>query len=133
MSKLVYAVMSVVILEFALYLFGGTTVQNTTLLGLLLNPTESNLLWVAFIAAVSLGITSIIASAFYQINTFGIYAILVGGIMTFGVTIFNFYTYIRGALTDYGLSSAPILASLAVMPLLIFYVAALLEWTRSNS
>lgn len=134
MSKYIYALISVIIIEFALYLFAGATYSNTTLLSLILNPSASSTFWTtALTVLTAIAAVAVVATAFFQINTFGVYAGVAGATFTFGYTIFNLWRYITGTLSGLGFTSSTQLAAFVIAPLLIFYIVATLEWARSNS
>jgi hypothetical protein len=133
MSKFTYALLSVVVIEFALYLFGGTTYGNSTVLSLILNPDASNALWIGAVALLATAAVGIVASAFFQINTFGVYAVFGTTALTFGYTIFNLFKFVNGQLSDIGVQSAMQISSIIIAPILIFYLVSIVEWARSNT
>ena len=136
MGKYVYAVMMVFTIEFALYLFGGTTYSSTSLFGILFNPSIllSSPLYIAItVALAAFAASAIIPLNTFQINIYALYAGLAAAFISFSLSIVHLWTFINlqlsGALT---IQMAQIIATLITAPFLAYYLISTAEWVRGN-
>ena len=135
MAKMLYALLTVFSIELALWWFGGTTTASTSLFSLLSNPSSTSTLFVVFIAAIgTLAAGTIVASAFYQINIFGVYAGVAGISIYFALSIMTFFNFIHGQLSSLGSETFAVpIAAIIVAPILLMYIVSTMEWVRSNT
>ena len=136
MGKYIFAVLTVFAVEFALYLFGGQNISQTSLFGILFNPSGigSNALYIAITLAVTtFGVASIIPGNIYQNYISLFYVGIVAIFITFALSLSHFYVFIYGELqpllTD---DFARAITILITAPLLAFYIMSSLEWIRGN-
>lgn len=135
MGKFVYAIMMVFMIEYALWLFGGTSYVTTSLFGILFNPTtllSSQLYILITFALAAFAASVIIAGNFYQINIYALYAGVVAAFFSFIFSIVHLYTFLYGQLESIYVEMAGPITILITAPLLIFYLISCLEWVRSN-
>ena len=137
MGKITGALIMVFLIEVSLVFFGGTSYNNSALYSFLINPTGFTTM--VFYAAMLLILTAsaaatIVPTSFYQINQWALFAAAGIGFITFIASITHLWAFINGQLV--GIFSNPsiggITASLITGPLLIFYMVAVVEWTRQN-
>lgn len=134
MSKFTYALLSVVMIEVLLQLLGGSTIATTDLYNFLINPIVNAEVWKLALAALTVGVAAIVATSFFQINTYAIYAGVSIVAITFGAVLFDLFSFIQGQLSGMmGATVATQVTMVIVAPMIIFYMMAALEWTRSNS
>lgn len=135
MAKMAYALMSIIIIEMALYFFAGTDYSNTTLMDLVLNPSIilNNAWYIAVAAAlVIFAASAIIPGSFVQINIYALYAGLASAALTFTAVLVDFWTFLNGSLSGINQTLSSLILGLTIVPLIIFYITAIVEWVRQN-
>ena len=134
MGKFVYAIMLVFFIEFALYFFAGADYAQTSLFGFILNPSDSSVFYVLLYAAIfALGTVGIVATAFFQINIYGVYAGMAAVLLTFFMSIVHLVGFLDSSLASkISPEFSLFIISLISAPLIIFYLIATIEWVRSN-
>ncbi len=135
MGKMIYALMTVIIVEMALYFFGGTTYASTSVFSLLQNPENltSSTFYDLFVVALAVfAAATIIVGNFYQINIYGVYAAIGAAVLTFAISIVNLYLFVYGRLSDLTADFAMMISIFIIMPILLTYILAIVEWVRSN-
>ena len=135
MGKYTYAVLTVFLIELALWLFGGTSYSTTSIFDVLLDPSTliSNPFYIAVIAALALlGVSAIIPGTFIQINIYALYASLAGIFLSFSISIAHLWIFINGQLTDMSSQFALVIPTIIVAPFLLFYLISTVEWVRGN-
>lgn len=135
MGKMTYALLTVLLIEMALYFFGGTSYTHSNLFMLISNISgiESNQMWIAIMAALALGTAGIVASAFFQLNTYAIYAGIGVFVITFGLSIAHLGAFLYGQLNSIAPQVAQIITMLIIAPFLISYIIAVMDWVRNNT
>ena len=137
MGKFIYAVMMVFSIEFALYFFGGSQFSQTSLFGILFDPTTilSNPLYstVILVTLAAFAASVIIPGNFYQINIFALYAGIMVVFITFSLSIVHLWQFMYGQLSAISVDFAQPITILIVSPLLAFYLITGIEWVRSNT
>jgi len=131
-----YALLSIFFIEFALWMFGGKDYSNTSLFNLIFNfesITSSDLYSVLYLALIAFAGATIVASSFYQFNSFGVYAGISVVLLGFLAVLGNFAGFIHGQLVSHLFDFATPITMLIVAPLVIFYGMAVVEWVRSNN
>lgn len=134
MGKFIYALMAVICIELAIWLFAGAEYAETSLFNLIKEPTSSKVFYQLIISAIS-GITAtvIIASVFSQFNIYGVFAGVAASLATFGLSIFHFVQFVYGETSSILSQELAILLSVVLTaPLAITYLISTLEWIRSN-
>ena len=135
-SKFIYAVMTVFMVELAVWLFGGSTYGNTSLFAILLDPStllNSNLYVTVIVAAlIAFAASAIIPGQLWSINIYALYAGVVLVFMGFLASVIHLWVLLHGSLTTLGYPLSSIIPTLITFPVLIFYLIAGLEWVRSN-
>lgn len=136
MAKFVYAVLTVFLIELGLWLFGGTTYGNSTLFGILTDPSTliSNPLYatVIVLTLAAFAGSAIIPGNLWSINIYALYAGVMVIFVTFAISIVHLWTFVSGSLSGLAYPFNTLIASLIVSPILIMYLIAGLEWVRSN-
>lgn len=136
MSKFLYALCLVFATELALFLFGGSTFSNSTLLGFLLYPStwQQSAFWIALLVGLTaLGVSTIIPGSFVQVNIYALYAGLALVALSFGISLFHLSSFMYGALKAFtGVTPALVITSFVIAPLIVFYITAVMEWVRAN-
>jgi len=137
MSKLTGALLIVFLIELSLVFFGGTTYDKSSLYSFLINPTGfgASVFYLAMAAILAVSaLATVVPGAFYQVNQWALFAVAGVSIITFVANITHLWAFINGQLV--GIFSNPtmggLIASLITAPLLIFYIVAVIEWTRQN-
>lgn len=138
MGKFVYAVLTVFLIEMALYLFGGTTYSQSSLFSLLLNPENltANPFYTGVILIIIAGFaaSAIVPGNLLSFSVYAPYAVAVTAVVTFALSIVHFYTFTYGQLSGIMTTSlAHPITVIIVAPLLVFYTFASLEWIRGNT
>lgn len=130
------ALVSVFIVELALFYFSGTDVATTSLFEVLVNPSiiMSNGWYLAMVAIISVSIAAtLIPSFIIQANQWAYFAVGCIIFITYVQAFVRFAQFINGALA---VSMAPefttIITALITAPLIILYITAMVEWTRFN-
>ena len=134
MSKYVYALIVVFIIEFALWIFAGTTYANSSLFNFVTNPsTTSPFYTTLYLAIIGLSAFTIVASAFYNINIYGVYAAIAAVFLTFFMSVIHLSEFVYGELSA-SLSSefATIISMLIIAPFAITYLLATVEWIKGG-
>ena len=136
MGKITSALIIVFVIEVALVFFSGTTYPNSILYTFLMNPTgwSTMAFYLLMLAILTGSVIGIVSSSFYQINQFALFAIAGVVIITFVGNIIHLWNFINaqlgGILNDTVMGG--LIASLITAPLIIFYLVAVVEWTRQN-
>ncbi len=136
MAKIVYAILLVFFIEFALYFFGGTTYSQTSLMSMILNPesiTTTPLFIGLLVILGAFAAAVIIVGNFYNINVYALYASMIIIFISFITSLVHLYSFVGGALS--AKLSAELVQLLQVVfigPLIIFYIMSCVEWVRSN-
>ncbi|MFW6130029.1 MAG: hypothetical protein ACOC56_02520 [Atribacterota bacterium] len=137
MSKITTALLLVFVIEVSLVFFSGTDYAKTSLYSFLINPElfSSSAFYVIMFGILIAAYGSVVVpSAFYQINQWALFGIAGIAIITFGINIAHLHTFINGQLI--GIFShvqvGGLIATLIIAPLAIFYLVAVIEWTRQN-
>lgn len=138
MSKFAYSLTAVFLIELALYIFVGTSYAQTTLFGLLLNPSTiiSNGIYILILGVLGVfALSAILPGNFIQINIYALYAGMAVVIVTFILNIVHLSSFIYGVLVGInGMGTSALwITSLICGPLLIFYLISTMEWVRSNN
>jgi len=137
MGKLTAALLIVFLIEVSLVFFGGTTYAQSSLYSFLMNPTGFSAsvfyLLMAAILAVS-ALATVVPGAFYQVNQWALFAVAGVSLITFVANITHLWAFINGQLVGIfsNAQMGGLIASLIAAPLLIFYIVAIVEWTRQN-
>jgi len=134
-GKYTYAVLMVFAIEFALWLFVGTSYSTTSLFGILFDPTTilSNPLYgVMLIALAAFAASAIIPLNTFQINIYALYAGLAIPFIGFSLSIVHLWTFIYGELSGITTQLALPITALIVAPILTYYLISTVEWLRGN-
>src|SRR3989337_1950577 len=124
MGKFMFALLTVLGIELAIFLFGGGTNSNTSLFGMLFNPASfpTNPFFLGIAGAILLTVgTAIIPGNLYQLNQLGLYGIIASTIFTFFASIASLGTFVYGQLTEIGISSALLITTIITSPIAIVY------------
>ena len=135
MAKIIYAIMLIFSLEFAMYLFAGTTYGKTSLLALMFEGsiTASTLYTVMIVIIGAFAAATIIVGNFININIYALYAAMILVFISFVQTLTSFKNLIASELTEVlSVEMITILQGVLVFPLIVFYIIACVEWIRSN-
>lgn len=137
MGKIMYALLMVFSIEFALTLFGGQNIVSTTLYDFVSNPTviKSSAIFAAVIIALGLFAKAVVTPGQYaQVNLFAMYAGLAIVFIYFLYSIVHLHVWLVGQLSTLMASQqlAGFITTMITAPLLIFYMIAVVEWVRSN-
>ncbi len=136
MAKIIYAIMIVLFVEFAMFLFAGTTYAKTSLLSMILDPSAitSTVFYVAIFAILATFAGSVIVSGnFYNINIYALYSAMIVIFIGFIQTLVHLYVFIGSSLqTSLTPEMIQVIQVIFLGPLLIFYLVACLEWIRGN-
>ena len=135
MGKYVYAVLMVFSIEFALWLFAGTSYAQTTLFGLLADPTTllSSALYIAIVVALgAFAGSAIIPLNTWQINIYALYAGLAIVFISFSLSIVHLWQFVYGELSGITTQLALPITMLIIAPILTYYIIATTEWVRGN-
>ncbi len=135
MGKYTYAVIMVFAIEYALWLFAGTSYSQTSLFGILFDPTTliSNPLYIAILVALAaFAASAIIPGNLYQINIYALYAGLAAAFISFSLSIVHLWSFIYGELSGRTIELAGPITILIISPILIYYLISTAEWVRSN-
>ena len=135
MGKFIYALMLVFMYELSIWLFAGATYSNTTFFSFIFNPTTTDPFYIVLYAIIlGVGTVGIIASAFFQINIYGVWGIFVGVVLTFFASIVHLSSFIYSEIASViSPSFANTVTGLIIAPLSIGYLIACAEWLRSNT
>jgi hypothetical protein len=139
MGKFVYSIMMVFIIELALYIFAGTTYGNTSIFNFIFNPSAVSTLYL-FIYGAIIGFATIgiVASSFFSLNIYGMYASICAVLITYAMSIMHLWSFIYGTLADRlgecttGVCFPQVITVMIIAPFLITYLIAAAEWVRSN-
>lgn len=142
-----YSLISIFIIELALFYFSGTNVATTGLFAALTNPASilTNGWYLAMLGIISVTIAaSVIPSFIIQANQWAYFAVGCVVFITYVQAYARFAGFIAGSLSGLGaegvstvglmnLSPFTVLATVLITsPLIILYVTAMVEWTRFN-
>ncbi|GAG13042.1 unnamed protein product [marine sediment metagenome] len=142
MGKITGALILVFLIELGLVLFAGTGYANSSMYNFLTNPSawSSNIFYLLLIAVVSVGAVAIITpGALYTFNQWALFAIASAGMFTFVGSIISLYSFIYSELTPIinGIGAPPFwgvaITSLICGPLMVYYIVAVVEWSRANN
>ena len=137
MAKLTAALIMVFIIELSLVFFGGTSYNQSSLYSFLINPTGFgsavfSLLMLAIL--VTSALAQIVPGSFYQVNQWALFSVAGVAMISFVGNIAHLWAFINGQLVGI-FSNAQMggfVASIITAPMLIFYIVAIVEWTRQN-
>ncbi len=135
MGKYTYAVIMVFAIEYALWLFAGTSYSNSSLFGILFDPTTliSSPLYIAILVALAaFAASAIIPGNLYQINIYALYAGLATAFLSFSLSIVHLWQFIYGELSGITTQLAGPITILIIAPILTYYLISTAEWVRSN-
>lgn len=135
MGKYTYAVLMVFAIEFALWLFAGTSYSTTSLFAILFDPTTliSSPLYIAItVALLAFAASAIIPLNTFQINIYALYAGLATAFISFSLSIVHLWTFVYGELSGISTQLALPITTLIVAPILTFYLISTAEWVRGN-
>lgn len=135
MGKYTYAVIMVFAIEFALWLFAGTNYSQTSLFGILFNPTTliSNPLYIAIgVTLLAFAASAIIPLNTFQINIYALYAGLAVAFISFSLSIVHLWQFIYGELSGVTTQLALPITTLIIAPILTYYLVSTVEWVRGN-
>ena len=133
MGKMGWAIMSIIIIELALYLLGGlSTANGTFLFNFLSNPSTKSVLYVAVVALLTAFSVAVFVSSFIQLNTPAVYAIFSLGLLGLAGVIIQLMSFIAGQVNGLNPVVAWIINGLFVFPLAIYYFTTLMEWVREK-
>ena len=135
MGKYAYAVIMVFTIEFALWLFAGTSYAFTSLFGILSDPTTliSNPLYIAIIITLgAFAASAIIPLNTFQINIYALYAGLAVAFIGFSLSIVHLWQFIYGELSGITTQLALPITTLIIAPILTYYIISTVEWVRGN-
>jgi len=135
MGKYAYAVIMVFSIEFALWLFAGASYSNTSLFGILFDPTTilSNPLYIAIgVVLLAFAASAIIPLNTVQINIYALYAGLAVAFISFSLSIVHLWTFIYGELSGITTQLALPITTLIIAPILAYYLISTVEWVRGN-
>jgi len=139
MGRIIYALMVVVALDLAMFLFGGTTFANNTLTSLVLNPASlfSSPFYLALVGAIGIlvattAISGMSGGAFTFTNVYVLYASLAVFMITFVGSIINFWGFLNSQLIGSLGSSSTIVSSLICVPLTIPFLMMIVDYVRGT-
>jgi hypothetical protein len=135
MAKVIWALLSAFAIELALYMFGGTSYETSSLFKLLIDPSgigASTFYLLIVGAMLAIGATTIIIGTFYNINIYGIYASVTAVLITLSLIMAHLWTFLNGELTSLNVDNSSIIASVIVVPLLAAYMFIVLNYVRAN-
>ena len=133
------ALVSVFIIELALTYVVGWGITETGLYKTLIAP--SDILTLGFYT-IMLGVLAISTLAvitpglFYSVNQWALFAVASGSMITFVATLAHLWSYIYAQLYSFpniGGTFATLIATIITAPLIIYYIAAVVEWSRFNT
>lgn len=139
-----YALLSMVLIEAALYFFGGQTTENTPIFGALLNPTgiTATVFYGVIIILLAASIAATITPGFiYQTNQFALFAAASFSFITYVIVAAHLWSFLVGELVSIfscdpnaiiNCTPAILIAFLICSPIIIVYLMAMAEWTRFN-
>lgn len=138
MGKLIYALLLVLFIEISILYFGGSGLDNNNLTDIFLNPQNliDNPLYATtiLIALTTLALSIILPGNFIQVNIYALYAGVAFVLVAFIASIVHLYSFLYGSLRiPLGESLTELILGVVVVPLVIFYMVAILEWVRSNN
>lgn len=137
MGKMVPALMTVFLLEIALIYFGGTSYTQTALYTFLSNPTgyTSSAFYLVLVGILTASAAAVIvAGSFYQVNQWALFAGAGVAVITFVANISHVWGFVNGQLVGMFSNSemGGFIATLITAPLFLFYLVAVVEWSRQN-
>lgn len=144
MGKYIYALATVFIIEFLLWLFGGTSYANTSIFSILTDPSAllSNPIYiaigVALVAFAGSTVIPIVAGTSLQLNVYALYSGLAVIFLSFSMSIAHLWTFISGeisgALCGVGVICNPALYITVpiIFPIFLFYLISTIEWVRGT-
>lgn len=135
MGRLVYALITAFAIELGLYLFSGANYTQSTLFGLLLDPSNlpsSSLYLVIFGALAAIGASVIVIGTFWNINIYGIYAGMALAFLSFILVIVHLWVFINGQLSELITANSSIIATIITTPFLLAYMIILADYVRGN-
>ena len=135
MSKIGYALVSVVIVELGLYMFTGSTNILTSITQLVMNPSTitSQPFYTQFAALFALlGTVTIIVGTFTNFNTFFIYGGASLWLLSFAQVFGDLGSQVYSLVAPYNTSLAVLITAILVGPLTVFYITTVVDWARSN-
>ena len=135
MGKYAYAVIMVFSIEFALWLFAGTSYSSTSLFGILFDPTTllSNPLYIAIgVTLLAFAASAIIPLNTFQINIYALYAGLAVAFISFSLSIVHLWQFVYGELSGVTTQLALPITTLIIAPILTYYIISTVEWVRGN-
>ena len=137
MAKLTAALIMVFLIEISLVFFGGASYNQSSLYSFLINPTGfgSAVFYLLMLAIlVTSTFAQIVPGSFYQVNQWALFAVAGVAMISFVGNIAHLWAFINGQLVGIFSNSqmGGFVASIITAPMLIFYVVAVVEWTRQN-
>lgn len=139
MGKMQNALIVTAILDLAMFLFYNNITQ-TSLLSWILNPshfTSGNFfsIWNLNLFT-ALGAFTIIVGLYFIRNDFILYVAIAAVLVTFGATIYEFWNWIQVSIAPLNTlttdSTSSIVASIVVLPLLIYYIFSVSDFARGR-
>ena len=152
MGKITGALILAFIIEIAIVLFTGLGEEKSSLFTFLMNPVtfdKSAFYIIMYAVLVLAGVSLITPGAFVQVNQWALFAAASALMLAFSINIIHLWSTLTGQLgsildAEY-LASVPgavctintfctswIVASIIIGPLLIYYLVAIVEWSRAN-
>jgi len=136
MGKYVYAVLLALLIEFGLFLFGGTEYANSSLFAIINEPILilKNPFYLVIEAAIAIFIgAKIVPGNFIELNTYGVYAGVAFVSLTFLLSIVHLWSFMNAQIgSAISESFAQIVTAVVVIPLVVFYAVSTIEWVRAN-
>jgi len=132
------ALLSVFIIEIGLTFFAGDTITNSALYLLLIEPTAitSSAFYLVMLGVVAGTVIAVVTPGFiYQINQWALFAGASATGLTFVITLGHLWGYIYSQITPFTVIGEPfavLISTIITAPLIIFYITAMIEWSRFN-
>lgn len=135
MSKIIYALLVLFAIDFSIYLFAGTSYSNSSLFGLLSDPSnlvQSSLYDKLNVALGALGLTTIVIGTFFNLNIYGMYASISAVFLSFSKILVNLWNFINGELRILEVDGHSAIATIVVAPLMLTYLILVANYVRAN-
>ena len=134
MAKLLNAIIMIVVIEIGLLLFQGGDISATALLGLKVTVLGMDVSFITLIGGAIAGLIGlgIFVGTFSTTVTFAVYAGPAAAFLLLVAVIIQLGSFINAELaTDYAMIAA-LIQYIIIVPLVIYYAIAVIEWVRSN-
>lgn len=125
MAKIVTSLILIVMIEIALYMFGGAEYANTSLFALLQDPSNLSQLPfynLIFASIAGLGTAAIITGLIFQKTDIGFYVLVASAFVTFGAAIVKLWIFVNASLAEYIGTTSQVATGFICAPILIQFL-----------